>query len=204
MTICGVGEGPRNVGRRVAMVGVLVRDQDVAERERTLGDRIEDRRRQTGRIDQRGRASVVEEEEITVGGMRIVRVMAHVTGQRDVRFPAPRGGVGEFSRVESQQLASARASASPGAPSPFCQATMLASASPLRAASAAGSSPRPRDALRKMSQKSSSSIGAFFACAPSVSRSPQSEPDATASGLKGRSCPAPTAPSPSSVPDRPA
>jgi hypothetical protein len=100
----GVRKGGRNVGGRVAVIGVLVSDQDVAQRERPFGNRPEDRRGQAGGVDQRGRPSVVEEEQVAVGGVRIVGVMAHVAGQLHVRFPPPQGRIGELPGVEAQKL----------------------------------------------------------------------------------------------------
>ena len=36
--------------------------------------------------------------------MRVVRVVPDVAGQRDVRFPAPRGRIGQFARIETVQF----------------------------------------------------------------------------------------------------
>ena len=48
---------------------------------RPVGDRAQDVRRDAGRIDQRRAPAVVEKEEVAVGGVRILRMVAHV-GQR--------------------------------------------------------------------------------------------------------------------------
>ena len=99
-----VGKRARDVGGRIAMIGVFVRDQDVPQMVRPFSDGVEDRLRMTGGIDQRRRPAVFEEEEVAVGRMRVVRMMAHVVGVRIVGMPAPRGRVGELPRIEAQDL----------------------------------------------------------------------------------------------------
>jgi thioredoxin reductase (NADPH) len=73
-----------------------------SQRERTVGDGVEDRRGQAGRIDQRRRPAVVEKEEIAVRGVRVVRVMPHVGRQLHVWVPRAGGPLGELPRIEAE------------------------------------------------------------------------------------------------------
>ncbi len=127
-----IRKGARDIGGRIAVVGVLVRDEDVAKRVRPFGDRVQDRLRIAGRIDQRRRLAVVQKEEVAVGGMRIVRMMA------DVAAAAATSGCQRCAAASASfpdravgRGASARASSSLGTPSPRVQSAMRAGASPV-------------------------------------------------------------------------
>ena len=90
-----------------------------------------------------------------------MRMVADVARQRDVRVPAPRGGVGELAGVEAEQLRQRARRVVVGGALAFAPRRRSSPAGrPLRAASVASSRPVPRCALRRMSQKSSSSIAA--------------------------------------------
>ena len=55
-------------------------------------------------VDQCCRSPVVEEEQVAVRGMRVVRMVPHVARQRLMRVPALSGRVGELARIEAEQL----------------------------------------------------------------------------------------------------
>ena len=153
-----------DVGGRVAVVRVFVRDQDVAQQIRAFGDRAQDRRRIAGRIDQRRRAPVLEEEQVAVRRVRIVRMVADVgrASRRAAPSAAPRRRRVSRGRAAgaSQARAPGRRSAPPRRPSTPRSRSRRA---PLRCASAASSMRRPVFALRRMSPNSSSSTTAAFA-----------------------------------------
>ena len=122
-----------------------------------------------------------------------MRMMADVARQRDVRFPAACGGVGKFPGVESEQLRKRpRLGLVRGALALLprhdvdrrpgrCARPASRRPGPFRATPCAGCR---RNRLRALTLSLLVRVPA-----------PSGEPDATASGLKGATCPATTAPS---------
>src|SRR5580704_11889728 len=59
-------------------------------------------RRNAGRVDERGAAPVLEEEDVTVARMRILRMSPDVGARYRGRLPAPGRAIGELPAVQAQ------------------------------------------------------------------------------------------------------
>jgi len=101
----GLGKRFGDLAGRVAMVRVLVGDQNVAQSVRPFADGAHEVLRNPRRIDQGCGATVFEKEEVAVRGVRILRMVTHVGRHAHVRFPALRGRVGELAGIEAQSRA---------------------------------------------------------------------------------------------------
>jgi hypothetical protein len=98
-----VGKRARDVCCGIAVVGVLVRDEDIAQVVRAIVDRAQQGAGESGRIDQRRRPSVVKEKEVAVRGVRRVGVMAHVVRNRRLGRPPLGRSIGELAGIQAEQ-----------------------------------------------------------------------------------------------------
>ncbi len=105
-------ERPRNVGGRVAVIGVLVRDEDVLQMVVAVAQDAQQILRDAGRIDERGASSASRERRRNRCSGCGSCGWRRTSGVRSSGgMPALRGAIGEFAGVEVQN-ACARARAS--------------------------------------------------------------------------------------------